>query len=192
MKKHLSIKHHTMKTRLISISIILIVLLFGCEKDESAKKGNIDTSSISFTDCNTGTKSTDNNTPSIRLIGQADGKLIVKMINTEFCCGTDSISLNKTVNDNKISIEIIDNGPFTYCYCPHDLEFDLTSLDSKIYELTLIESEHAYSRDTFLVQFEYSEHLDTTIAGFIPGNLISNYPLDYVKTDLGGCNNMFK
>jgi hypothetical protein len=162
MKKHLSIKHHTMKTRLISISIILIILILGCEKDESAKKGNIYTSSISFTECNTGIKSTDNNAPSIRLIGQADGKLIVKMINTEFCCGTDSISIAKSIDLNKISIEIIDNGPFTYCFCPRDLEFSLTSLDNKDYELTLIESEHAYSRDTFIVQFKYSEHLDTT------------------------------
>jgi hypothetical protein len=30
------------------------------------------------------------------------------------------------------------------------------------------------------------------IAGLIPGNLISNYPLVFVKTDLGDCNNMFK
>ena len=181
-----------MKTRLILISIILIVFAFGCEKEESTKKGNIDTSSISFTDCNTGTKSTDSNTPSIRIIGQANGKLTVKLINTEFCCGTDSVSLNKTENDNKIGVEIIDNGPLTYCFCPHDLEFNLTSLENKLYELTLIESEHAYSRDTFLIQFEYSEHLDTTITGLISGNRISNYPLDYVKTDLGGCNNMFK
>lgn len=26
----------------------------------------------------------------------------------------------------------------------------------------------------------------------IPGNLIGNYPLNYIKTDLGGCNNTFK
>jgi len=192
MKKHLREKQHTMKTRLFSMSIILIVLLFGCEKEESAKKGIIDTSSISFTGCNTDTKSTDINTPSIRLVGQTNGKLIVKMINTEFCCGTDSVSIGKTIDDNKLNIEIIDNGPFSYCYCPHDLEFNLTSLDNKVYELTLIESEHSYSRDTFLVQFKYSEHLDTIITRFVPGNLIGNYPLDYVKTDLGGCNGMFK
>ncbi len=181
-----------MKARLILMTIILITFFFGCEKEESTKKGNIDTFSISFSDCITGTKSTDSNAPSIRIIGQANGKLTVKLMNTEFCCGTDSVSLNNTSTDNKINIEIIDNGPFTYCYCPHDLEFNLTSLESKLYELTLVESEHAYSRDTFLIRFDYSENLDTTIIGLIPGNLISNFPLDYVKTDLGGCNNTFK
>ena len=163
MKIHLNKKHHTMKTRLISMSIISIFLLLGCEKEESVKKVNFDILSISFSECNTGTKSTNNNAPSIRLIGQVGGKLTVKMINTEFCCGTDSVSIGKTIEDNKLSIKIIDNGPFSYCFCPHDLEFNLTSLDNKVYEMTLIESEHSYSRDTFLIQFEYSEQLDTTI-----------------------------
>ena len=163
MKKS-SNRKNIMRTKLISMTAILIFLFWGCKKEESAKKGNIDTSSISFTDCKIGTKSSENNTPSIRLIGQAGGKLIVKMLNTEFCCGTDSVSIDKTIDlSDKIGIEIIDNGPFTHCFCPHDLEFTLTSLDNKDYKLTIIESEHSYSRDTFLIQFEYSEQLDTTI-----------------------------
>jgi hypothetical protein len=181
-----------MKTKLTSMTFLLVILLSGCKKEETVKKGNIDTSSISFTVCNADTKSTDTNTPSIRLIGQADGKLIIKMINTEFCCGTDSISMDESINNNKINIKIIDNGPLTYCFCPHDLEFSLTSLDSKDYELTLIESENAYSRDTFLIQFKFSEQLDTTVTELISGNLIGNYPLDYVKAALGGCNGIFK
>lgn len=151
-----------MKTKLISMTAILIFLFLGCEKEESIKKVNIDT--LSFTDCIISTKSTDNNAPSIRLIGEADDKFTVKMMNTEFCCGTDSVSIDKTIEENKLNIEIIDNGPFSYCYCPHDFEFNLTSLDNKVYELTLIESEHSYSRDTFLIQFDYSEQLDTTIS----------------------------
>lgn len=152
-----------MRTKLISMTAILIFLFWGCEKEKSASKGNIDASLISFTDCNIGTKSSESNTPSIRLIGQTGGKLIVKMINTEFCCGTDSVSLDKSIDLDKISIEIVDNGPFTHCFCPRDLEFTLNSLDNKDYKLTLIESEHAYSRDTFLIQFKYSEQLDTSI-----------------------------
>lgn len=157
-----------MRTKIISITAVLIFLFFGCKKEESAKKGNIDTSSISFSDCNIGTKSSENNTPSIRLIGQAGGKLIVKMINTEFCCGTGSVSIDKYIDLDEISIEIIDNGPFTYCFCPRDLEFTLNSLDNKDYKLTLIESEHSYSRDTFLIQLEYSEQLDTVITNINP------------------------
>jgi hypothetical protein len=157
-----------MQTRLILITAFLTILLIGCEKEESKINGNIDSSSISFSNCITDVKSIDNNTPSIKLIGHTDGKLTVKMINTEFCCGTDSIAIEKTIDLNKINIKIIDKGPFTYCYCPHDLEFFLTSLNNKDYELSLIESEHAYSRDSFLIQFKYSEQLDTTITGYAP------------------------
>lgn len=153
-----------MKTKLASTLIILTFLFFGCEKEESTQRENIDISEISFTDCKTGTKSVDNNAPSIRLIGQANGMVTVKMLNTDFCCETDSVSIDKTIDENKISLEIIDNGPFSYCYCPHDLEFKLTSLDNKVYSLTLIESINSYSRDTFLTQFDYSEQLDTTIS----------------------------
>ena len=192
IRNHLIEKNNIMKNILILTTAVLTFLFFGCEKDESSKTGSIDTSLISFTGCNTNTKSTDIDIPSVRLIGQENGKLTVKMINTEFCCGTDSVSTDRSVNVNKINVEIIDNGPFTYCFCPHDLEFSLTVLENKEYELTLIESEHAYSRDTFLVQFKYSEHLDTTITGSIPGNTISNYALDHIKTDLGGCNAMYK
>lgn len=173
-----------MKTKLISLTAFLILLFVSCEKEESPQK-EIDTSSILFTDCNTGTKSTDNNTPKVRLIGLANGKLTIKMINTEFCCGTDSISVDKTFDENKIIIEIIDNGPFSWCYCPHDLEFDLTSLENKDYVITLIESEHSYSRDTFLIQFLYSEHLDTIISGDIE----TTSQIRSVNTIVGGCNN---
>lgn len=152
-----------MKTKLILVTTLLIFLLFGCEKDESTKKINIDTSTISFTDCNTDKEPTDNNTPSIRLIGQANGILTVKMLNTEFCCGTDSVSIAKTIDESKLKFEIIDNGPFSYCYCPHDLQFNITSLENKEYELTLIESVNSYYRDTFIIQFKYSKQLDTTI-----------------------------
>jgi hypothetical protein len=181
-----------MKTKPISMIIMLTFLLIGCEKEESIDDVTIDTSSISFTECTTNSKSTDKDTPSIRLIGQSDGKLIVKMINTEFCCGTDSVSIDKSFIENKIGIEIIDNGPFTWCYCPHALEFDLKSLENKEYLITLIESEHSYSRDTFLIRFMYSEQLDTTVTGINSEKTIDDYPLTYVQTDLGGCNNISK
>ena len=176
-----------MKTRLISMIAFLIFPLTGCEKDKSNNDDYSDASSISFTGCITDTKSTDTNIPSIRLIGQAGGKLTVKMVNTEFCCGTDSVSIDKTVDENNLSIEIIDNGPFTYCFCPHDMEFSIANLDNKAYDLTLIESEHSYSRDTFLVHFEYSQELDTIIDHDTGSD--NNSQINYVKTILGGCNN---
>ncbi|MEN8122382.1 MAG: hypothetical protein ABFS35_18700 [Bacteroidota bacterium] len=182
-----------MKTKLILIAVAMVLFVTGCDKNEPSINEKINISSISFTDCNTNTKLMDNNAPSVRLIGQPGGTLLIKLVNTEFCCGTDSISLRKNFNDNKISIEIIDNGPFTYCYCPHDLEFTIDNLENVDYELSLIESEHAYSRNTFLIHFKYSQQLDTTVTEFIPeNNLLSNNPFDYIKTDLGGCNGLFK
>lgn len=152
-----------MKTRIVLMTAVLIIFMIGCKKEESTKTIDIDPSSISFTACNTITKLTDSITPSVRLIGQANGSLIVKLINTEFCCETDSISMDMTIDMERIGVEIIDIGPLTYCFCPHDIEFSLTSLENKAYELTLVESVHAYSRDTFFIEFQYSESLDTTI-----------------------------
>jgi hypothetical protein len=174
-----------MKTRLTTLIVILIAFLIGCEKEESTKYEKIDVTLNSFTGCSITAKSSIVNIPKVRLIGESNGRLTVKMINTEFCCGTDSVSTNISINQDKINIEIIDNGPFSYCFCPHDIELNLTSLATKDYELTLIESENAYSRDTFLIQFTYSEDMDTTISGVIG----ANSQIRSVNTILGGCNN---
>jgi hypothetical protein len=71
------------------------------------------------------------------------------------------------------------------------LEFSIGPLNREKYILTLIESEHSYSRDTFLVSFNYSQQLDTII-GDTTSDLISNNPINWSKTLLGGCNNMYK
>ena len=160
--------------------MILFLNFIGCDKEESHIDKNIIPSSISFTNCNSGTKSTDSNIPSVRLIGQSGNKLLVKLINTEFCCGTDSISISKDIVDYKISIEIIDNGTFTYCFCSHDLEFTIGTFENDDYDLKLIESEHAYSRDTFLIHFSYSLQLDTTVTRTFSNNLLSN--IDSIST----------
>jgi len=178
----------TMKTKILPTIVLSLILFTACENDEPGKKDKISTSDLSFTNCNITLKSNDIGIPIVKLTGNTDGKLTVKMSNTECCCGTDSVSLDLATEFDEITVEIIDNGPFTWCYCPHELEFSLTSLSNKDYELTIIESEHAYVRDTFFIQFKFDEHLDTSITASSPVNLISNRPLDYVKTDLGGCN----
>ena len=180
-QKSSDIKRKIMKTLPIILTMILIFNFIGCDKEESHIIKNITPSSISFTNCNSGTKSTDSNIPSVRLIGQSGNILLLKLSNTEFCCGTDSISISKNIVDNKISIEIIDNGPFTYCFCSHDLEFTIGPFDNDDYVLKMIESEHAYSRDTFLIHFSYSLQLDTTVTRTYPNNLLIS--IDSMSTD---------
>ncbi len=177
-----------MKTNFLILNILLILLLIGCEKDKSEKTKDVNISSVSFSECNTELKSAVVDTPSVVLTGQSDGNLKIEMINTEFCCGTDSISFSTNIESDKISIEVIDNGPYTYCFCTHDLEFYLNDLESKDYELTLIESSSSGTRDTFKIQFRYSESLDTTVTETTVGALISDYPVNYLNTEFGGCN----
>ena len=173
-----------MKTSLLLTSII-VVLFIGCEKESVTNDHDITASLLNFTDCNYNTKSSKNYIPSVRLIGKGEGVLLVQLENTEFCCGTDSVSLSKIISNNAIEIEIIDNGPYTYCYCPHNLDFEIGSLLNQHYELTIIESETAYSRDTFCIDFTYSQNLDTTFYG----NDYANYDqINLFKTIEGGCN----
>ena len=168
------------------LAIFLILSLIGCEKDESKTDKNPGLTALTFTGCFIGTKSTDSS-PSVRLIGQTGDKLLVQWNNTEFCCGTDSITLNESILDTKIDIEVIDEGPYTYCYCPHNVEFTLNNLSNNDYVLTLIESEHAYYRDTILIHFHYSSQMDTLITESNPSG--GDHQIAYVKTKPGGCNN---
>lgn len=149
---------------IILLILICIFGIFSCDKNDSKDDKAIALSSLKFTNCLTNTKSTDGNNASIRLIGQATDKLLVKMINTEFCCGTDSITIIKKIVDTNLTFEIIDNGPHTHCFCPHNLEFEISSLKiNENYSLNILESEHSYYRDTFNVTIKYSSNLDTII-----------------------------
>jgi len=178
-----------MKPGQLYITAVFLLIISGCDKEEQETDKNIKVSSASFTGCKTETKSTVPDIPSIKLTGQTGDMLQVDWSNTEFCCGTDSISISSNISGNDIKVEIIDLGPFTWCYCPHDLSFSIGPLKKEDYNLTLIESEHSYVRDTFLLSFDYSQQLDTTITGEDQVNTISNNPVNYAKTIKGGCNN---
>jgi len=145
----------------INIFFILVFLLFtgGC----TIYNGEISAGSTNFSACLTGTKSSSVDQAMLRLTYLSEGSILAEMYNTEFCCATDSVSIKKTGEGNSLMIEIIDEGPFSWCYCPHDLSFTLTGLGRGTYELVLVESEHAYERDTFTVSFLLSEDLDTLI-----------------------------
>lgn len=136
-----------MKIPSLFLAICFIFCVSGCENEESHSAENISLTSISFTNCNTVSSLTDYNYPSVRLIGLPGNKLLVKMNNTELYCRTDSVSFSKNIEDDRICIEIIDNVPFTDCFCPHDVEFVLSPFEIDDYDIKLIESEHAFLRE---------------------------------------------
>jgi len=177
-----------MKRMAVILSLCLVIWLGSCVKDiPSVLKGSLD-----FTECIT-KKSALTEQAGARITWKEDGKLLVEMYNTEFCCGTDSLSLDETADGNSISCEIIDGGPFTYCNCPHDLSFTLESFrEGQNYELILIESEHSYQRDTISFSFSYIEGLDLLATADSPAVTFSSNPLQYADVLPGGCNTDMK
>lgn len=189
-----------MKKYLLPIyCIFLLPFFFSCSENEAVINENtkpsinqdIEISEFSFTDCITKSYNEEGDFPSIQIIGQADNTLNIKMFNTEFCCGTDSVSFLENYNSNNIEIEIVDNGPFTYCLCPHNLEFSIGPLKEENYILKVIESDNSYSRDTFIIDFIYSQTIDTTIV-ISQATTLSENPFNLFTTELGGCNGMLK
>lgn len=176
-----------MKTYPNIITAFLIILLIGCDQEPTNINKEINTSGIAFSECITTEKSTSELVPSLRIIGQPGNKILVKALRTEFCCATESIEIKTVTKNNQINLEIIDQGPLSYCFCPHDIEFIIENLTNIEYRLLFIESENAYSRDTFGIKFTYSEDMDTTIFGNLLLNTLNNYPIELSKTKLGGC-----
>jgi hypothetical protein len=181
-----------MKKYILLLTTVLVLCFIQCDKEKTNTTDTVNVTSLSFTACNLVTKSTGTEAPSMQLTGQTDNRLLIRLTNTEFCCGTDSVSIDCSIKENDIHIVITDLGPYTHCFCPHDLEFSIGALDQGSYSLTLMESENAYLRDTFIVAFSFTQQLDTTIIHDTTGNLISENPMVLANTVFGGCNNEYK
>jgi len=80
--------------------------------------------------------------------------------NTMFCCGTEQVEIKSEILNDTIYISETDLGPFTYCYCWHDLNFEIGPLENKAYVLQIIGCETSYNQDTILIDFQYSNNLD--------------------------------
>jgi hypothetical protein len=168
--------------------MLIAASLASCENTEDKKNNSSATIiSLSFTECNTSVKSTEENNPSL-VLTKVNEYLQVKALNTEFCCGADSISVFDSLNNSVIVVEIIDNGPHTHCFCPRDVEFLIGPLKNETYSLLFIESEHSYERDTFGYTFDFSQNIDTTLIKPLCGGTISNNPLTLDDVFPGGCN----
>ena len=181
-----------MKTRIILSALASIVMLVGCEDEKNG--GNTSTQEsyalghLSFSDCISGNRKAALSEMAAVTLSYKDSNLLkVELFNTEFCCGTDSISILDTVAGTTILLELIDYGPFTWCFCYHDVTFDLGPLAEDEYTLTFIESENAYQRDTFQIEFVFDQELDTTITEDTPP-AVPFFEFDLEQIIKGGCN----
>ena len=175
---------------LFGVSLLLIPA--ACEDSgwngSTSEPDSIQISSVAFTECNNSDNKSANCETATLIFKKEGNYLHVKAENTEFCCGADSITINDSINNNAILIEIVDNGPHTHCFCPREIEFLIGPLSNEDYCLTYIESEHSYDRDTLNFCFDFSEDIDTTITNSKSTTLGDN-PLTLSNTVPGGCNN---
>lgn len=164
------------------LPIVLIVSFSNCENTSPDKNDSIRIAcyDIDFFECT----SDSNLTPSM-YIQKQDEFLYFHVYNTEFCCSTDSISILCDHDNNEINLTLVDMGPLSYCFCPHEVEFSIGPLKNEVYGFTYIESEHSYQRDTIQFDIELMNKVDTLIyANEYP---CEHTPLTHVKTVPGGC-----
>lgn len=137
-----------------TIALLIMLSLLSCEK-ENHKTEPLNVKNINFSDC--ANDSSAARCLSIQAIG--DSYLFIQHQKTMFCCGTDEIDINVELRNDTIYIQEIDLGPFTYCYCWHDITFELGPLNKKHYTLQIIGCETSYNRDSILIKFQYSDDL---------------------------------
>jgi len=150
-----------MKTKIYLTILFFLILSISCEK-ENDKTDKLTVKNIDFTDCLDDSKKSTSSLSCVALQAIADNYLQIQHQKTMFCCGTEKVDINVEIRNDTIYIQEIDLGPFTYCYCWHDLEFEIGPLNNKKYTLHLIGCETSYDRDSILVDFQYSNDLDST------------------------------
>ncbi len=145
-----------MKTQILNKLALLLtgcILLtgFSCEKEDDNNQnpsGNppaeLKITDITLNRCN---DSIDNTSIHLKTID--DNNLKVIHYGAEFCCSdTGKADIDLTENNDTIKLKEIDLGPYTYCFCKRKLEFTLSGIDYGELNFTIVESEHAYQRDT--------------------------------------------
>jgi hypothetical protein len=150
---------------LLVIFVFVFVFAFSCNKnDNELKLGSATVSNMSLTSCLKSLKSTDSDNPCVTIRSNGDNKLTITHNDAEFCCDATSINIDikLDVKGDTIVIQEADTGTFAYCYCKHDISFDIGLFDYGNYKVKIIESEHSYSRDTIIFEFNHSDSTNFT------------------------------
>ena len=166
---------HYMKRIVTDIigSIIFLLLLFSCENlnDQypEIRFNSVFIEQTLFSECIQ--NGSEEGYGTIEIKAEPNGYLMFHAKNTEFCCDTDSLIIGLSQSNDSVEIEIYDMGPYSYCFCDHDLFFAVGPFKEQIYYFKLIESVDAYMRDTFEFSLDLANFIDTIL-----------FPIDTVST----------
>ena len=156
-----------MKRALIHIigSIILLLTLVSCERmnnqDPEIRFNSVFIEETLFSECVQNDSELGYGT--IEIEAEPNGYLMFHAKNSEFCCDTDSLIIGLKQSESSIEIEVYDMGPYSYCFCDHDLFFSVGPFKEQVYSFKLIESVDAYRRDTFEFSLDLANFSDTIL-----------------------------
>jgi hypothetical protein len=149
------------KDKLLIYSLLVIFFILGCEKENpNGKTKELTIKNLSFTDCKDNSQKSSSTFSCLNLNSKENNYLEIQHLNTMFCCGTKQVEIKNEIKNDTIFITETDLGPYTYCYCRHDLFFEIGPLEDKSYVLKIIGCETSYNRDTIIINFQYSNNLD--------------------------------
>jgi hypothetical protein len=146
----------TMK-KFIYLFLVFQFILTSCSKDDDKTK-SATVSNIIFTGCTNSFKSTSFDSTCITIESNQVNYLTFTHKATEFCCESEKVDIDFKISGDTIIIHEVDKGPFSYCFCEHDISFNIGPLDYRNYEVKIIESENSYKRDTIMFEFNYSSN----------------------------------
>lgn len=138
--------------------VLTITCLLACNKSNDPNEKQDDTEDAAyFSGCISNLKSTKEEGYCLEIKSLKDKELLIVHKNAEFCCGSDSFDIDLNMSGDTILIHEIDKGPFSYCYCEHDLAYRIGPIEYGSYKIKIIESEHSDKRDTLFGEFQHTE-----------------------------------
>jgi hypothetical protein len=146
-----------MKTVIYLTILFFLILYASCEKENDKTELNV--KNIKFSDCLNETKKSSSNFSCLIIQAVDDDYIQIYHHNSVFCCGSEEIDVNFELIGDTLFINEKDLGPFTYCFCNHDVEFKIGPLKEKSYNLKLVD---AYKKDSLFINFKYSNDLNFT------------------------------
>lgn len=148
--------------------LLLIFFAISCENENNSPE-TISVNNIKLSEClSEAQNSISFNTTNTNVI-KGYSCLFLQAVNNRFLyidhqhtmssCGTEEIEIEANIKNDTIYIKEIDKGPFAWCYCWRNIEFELGPLKEKEYTLHLIGCDTSYNRDTIILGFKYSPDL---------------------------------